>query len=326
MTLPEDDFRLFELLRQLATRWRTLAACTLGTAVLFVGVASSRPSIYVAATSFVPEISAQRRLSGAAAGLAGLAGQFGLALGGDVAQSPRFYAGVIRSRAVRERLLLARFPDPRPGAAPGDSVTLLALLRVGGRTRADTLERGARRVGNLLQIHIDNQTRIVRVTARSRYPTLAADVANRVVAELNVFNAGTRQSQARERRAFVESRILEVRQSLRDAEDRLRRFYETNRSWQQSPEMTVEESRLRQQVELARELYVTLSREFETARIEEVNDTPVLTVIDPAVAPVRRSFPRRRVALAVGLMFGFLGGALWVLGSDYWKRATRVPR
>jgi uncharacterized protein involved in exopolysaccharide biosynthesis len=233
---------------------------------------------------------------------------------------------VIRSRALRERLLLARFPDPRPGAAPGDSATLLALLRVGGRTRADTLERGARRVGNLLQIQIDNQTRIVRVTARSRYPTLAADVANRVVAELNVFNAGTRQSQARERRAFVESRILEVRQSLRDAEDRLRRFHETNRSWQQSPEMTVEESRLRQQVELARELYVTLSREFETARIEEVNDTPVLTVIDPAVAPSRRSFPRRRVALAMGLMFGFLGGALWVLGSDYWKRATRVPR
>src|SRR5438132_8548828 len=46
-------------------------------------------------------------------------------------------------------------------------------------------------------------------------------------------------------------------------------------------------------VDIRQEVSLTLRREYETARIEEVNDTPVITVIDPPVPPHERSSPKR---------------------------------
>src|SRR2546430_10409083 len=92
---------------------------------------------------------------------------------------------------------------------------------------------------------------------------------------------------------------------LRRAEEAVKTFYERNRGWQQAPELVFEEARLRRQVNIGQEVYLTLKREYETARIEEVNDTPVITVIDTAVPPERRTSPQR--ALPVILAFGFRG-------------------
>ncbi len=51
-----------------------------------------------------------------------------------------------------------------------------------------------------------------------------------------------------------------------------------------------------------------LAKAFEEARIAEARDIPVLTVIDSAVTPVRRSFPRRKLNVVLGLMLGGLLG------------------
>ena len=62
---------------------------------------------------------------------------------------------------------------------------------------------------------------------------------------------------------------------------------------------------------MRQELYVNLEREYESARIAEINDVPVITVIDAAVPPAWRAQPRRRVAALVGLGVGMiLGGGL----------------
>src|SRR5207302_3590136 len=135
------------------------------------------------------------------------------------------------------------------------------------------------------------------------YPVLAAAVANRFVAYLNDFNTKSRQSQARERRKFIEQRLADGEGELRTAEESLRTFYERNRSWQQSPQLVFEEGRLRRQVDLRQEVQRTLRREYETARIEEVNDTPVITVIEPATLPTQPSAPRLGALLGLVLLF-----------------------
>jgi len=243
------------------------------------------PPTYTATTTFVPEARAQARLP---AGLAGLAGQFGIPLGTDASQSPRFYAQVAKSKEILKRLLLTSYPNPQGDKATPDSVTLLETLRRGGKTREDSLQRGVKKLSRLIVVTPDNQTNIVSVTVTSRFPSLAAAVANSLVDYLNEFNTKTRQSQARERRKFVEQRLTDGEGALRLAEEQLKSFNQLNRSWQQSPQLAFEEGRLRRQVDIQKELYLTLRREYETARIEEVNDTPVITVIDP------RNFPRRK--------------------------------
>ena len=62
------------------------------------------------------------------------------------------------------------------------------------------------------------------------------------------------------------------------------------------------------------ELYLTLRREYEAARIEEVNNTPVLTIIDHPSVPGRRIRPQRTITvLLVTIVVAMLASALAIM-------------
>ena len=319
----DDEVGLFGVANVLLRRWTLVAGLPLLAALLAGAVSLLVPPTFTATTSFVPEVRPQSRLPAGLGGLTGIAGQLGISLGADANQSPRFYADVVKSQALMTRVLLARYPDPRSGGQAGDSISLLQLLRVKGRNPLDSLEKGLKELDELVSARVDNLTNIVRLTVDSRYPALAAAVANRFVAYLNEFNATTRQSQARERRKFVEQRIVDGEGQLRAAEEDLRRFYERNRGWQDSPQLVFDEGRLRRQVDIRRDVYMTLNREYETARIEEVNDTPVLTVIDAARTPQQRTRPKPILVMLLALVFGGVVGVFSALGAEYFQRVRR---
>jgi uncharacterized protein involved in exopolysaccharide biosynthesis len=316
----EEESSVLEILNVLLKRWRVVLGLPFLVALVVLGISFFVSPTYTATTSFVPEM---RSESGMPAGLGALAGQLGISFGAEASQSPRFYAEIAKSRRILDRLLLARYADPRAMAQTGDSTTLLAILQSGGRNGVDSLGRGAKKLAALIAVGVDAQTNIVTLRVQSPYPDLAAAVANRLVAYLNDFNTLSRQSQARERRKFTEQRVAAGEQELRDAEEALKRFYQANRSWQQSPQLVFEEGQLKRQVDLRQELYRTLQREYETARIQEVNDTPVITVIDAAVAPQRKSGPKRRLWAFVAFVVGGVFGVFWAFGAEYLERAKR---
>lgn len=290
---------------------RLLVGLPIACALLAVPVTLLLPRRWAAATTFVAESGG--RMPRLPSALLGLASQLNLDFGGS-AMSPRFYAELVTSRELLDRALTTRFADPR---APGDSATLLTILRVRGESMADSLERGRRRLSGFLSVRVNAQTSIVRLELRARSPELAADVANAFVGYINDFNTRYRQSQARERRRFTEEQAQGAERELRAAEDRLRSFFERNRLWEQSSQLRFEEGRLRRQVEVFQEVYLTLRREFETARVEEVNDTPVITVIDRAVPPVKKAFPKRRAIVMGAALFGFVVALVLGLLREY---------
>jgi uncharacterized protein involved in exopolysaccharide biosynthesis len=65
-------------------------------------------------------------------------------------------------------------------------------------------------------------------------------------------------------------------------------------------------------------VFVTLTREYEQARIAEVRDTPVLTIIDRAVPPYKKSWPKRAL---ITILATILGGMIGV-GRIYLRRVT----
>src|SRR3989475_489112 len=320
-SVPADEISVLELLNVLLKRWRILIALPLSVAVLVALISIINPATYTASTTFVPEVRTQGRLP---SGIAGLAGQLGISLAAEPTESPRFYAAVVRSRELLERILASKYEHPLyTGVAP-DSATLLQILEVNGRDSADSLHQGVKALDKLVSVRVDNQTNIVRLSVDARDPALAAAIANRFVAYLNDFNTKTRQSQARERRKFIEERLADGEEELRTTEERLRGFYERNRSWQQSPQLVFEEGRLRRQGEIRQEVYLTLRREYETARIEEVNDTPVITVIDPAAPPQHKSSPNSVLLVLFALVLGAIVTLCWALGAEYLERVQRA--
>jgi uncharacterized protein involved in exopolysaccharide biosynthesis len=320
----EGEITFFELLNPLLRRWRWVLGVP-AAAVFLTGIVSLVvPVTYTAVATFAPQVSSGASV--AASQLSSLAGQFGISLPGDLTQLPQFYAQVLQSREAFDHVLLTKFanPDWRPGDP--DSVTLLTLLEPDGEDLLDSLHNARKELVDLVSVDVDRETGIVQLSVDSHYPELAAAVANEFVRYLNEFNAQTRQFQARERRRFIEGRIADAGRSLHDAEEDLKSFYERNRTWQQSPQLVVEEDRLRRRVQLQQEIFVTLNREYELARIEEVNDTPVLTIVDRPVPPREKSKPRRWLWVLVA---GFISTTVSVgaaLLGEYHNRARTEAR
>ena len=176
-----------------------------------------------------------------------------------------------------------------------------------------TPENGWRTAVQWMQDHssakVDAKTGVITLQAELPDPDLSASVVSRMVALLNEFNQRTRNGRARERRRFTEGRTADAQRDLTSAEDAMRAFLVRNRSFDNSPQLVFENQRLDRQVQIRQDVYQTLRREYEVARIDEVNNTPVLTVVDAPTPPAKPSSPRRVRMTLVALVLGLLVGA-----------------
>ena len=281
---------------------------------LLVGIV--RPKSYVAHASFIAE---QTKLASLPSGLGALAAQFGLSIPGDAGRSPQFYSELLGTSDMLRAMLDSVVP-----VATNESLSIRELL-VGTKdpSRAST-DRALRKLRRRIQAGTDARTSVVSFSVRATTPLTAERMANVLISEIKHFNVTTRQLQAKERRQFLEGRVLEAYQMLTTSEGELRQFYERNRRFSESPTLVFEESRMKRAIELRQELYTTLSKELEAARIQEVNDTPTITVVDPPFASIIPSGPTVPVLGAVFFILGVCVEAGWLFVRTGTRRQDAV--
>jgi uncharacterized protein involved in exopolysaccharide biosynthesis len=316
--LPEPHSRLafLDILAVVLKRWRTTLLAPLIT-TLAVGVGLTFvPNTYTATTSVVPAPPQHGSLSSA---LSGLASQVGVLVSDDPTESPEFYQQVLESRRILEEVLLTEFP--KPGAAATDSATLLALWSPKADTRADSIDRSLKLLHKRTNVQIDRRTNIVRLSADAHDPSLAAAIANAFMRYLNDFNDRVRNTRGREERNFLDGVSDQEEKQLRASEDSLREFYERNKGWATAPHLVFQEGRLRRQVDLHQQLYLTLRQQAQAAGVQEVNDVPALTVLDRAVPPTKKAKPKRLAWLVLSLFLTFALGIAVALARDAIERA-----
>ncbi|HWO89876.1 MAG TPA: GNVR domain-containing protein [Gemmatimonadales bacterium] len=307
-----DTLSARSVLSILLPRWRFVALVVLISGVLGVLASFLVTSRYRAVAIVAP---VGRRMPQLPAALAGVAGQFLQGVGtGEGVQTPGYYVQVLRTDGLMREVLLTPFPAPRSRVttASSDSIVLLDYLVEDGKPLAVRLDAALKILRKRLSVSADNQTSIIRIGVELPDRELAASVANAFVERLNAFNLRTAREQARQRRVFAEERRNELARELRDAEEQLRAFLVRNRLYQNDPDLQFQFGRLERQVQLRQEMYLTLSRAYEQMRVEETNDVPPLTVIDSAVAPVKRSYPSRRVWLVLSLALGLTMSVTYV--------------
>ena len=270
------------------------------------------PRSYTATAMLIPQAR-----SGSST-VSGLAAQFGFTMpGSDVAQTPAFYADLVESRPILEGVLSSQIEyQTAAGLVRG---TVMDALAIPGARR----EEGVRALGWMVSATLAPRTGVLLLSVKSSSASLSAQVAARVLDALNRFNTETRQSRAAAERRFIEGRRREVGQDLREAEDHLQGFLQRNREYRSSPELTFQYDRLARVVAFQQQLYSSLAQSYEQARIEEVRDTPVLTVLQRPEAP---SLPDSRGLLKrivfVLLLSASLGVAIVVL-VDHWVATRR---
>jgi uncharacterized protein involved in exopolysaccharide biosynthesis len=300
-----DQVSLLWILAVALRERRTILGITgLGVAITLV-VALLRSPTYTTTFSFVP----QTTQDAGRAGLANLAGQFGLPLGviGGAAQSPQFYADLLSTRSILAPIAADSF------AASDDRalhVKLSNFLGTSGSNEAVELENTIRALRERVigSSVATRNTGVVTVTVRTRSAAVSFGVAARLMEGLNEFNLQTRQSQAGAERRFIEGRLSDARDSLRAAEDALQRFLQSNRQIENFSQLSFGRDRLQRDVTLRQQLVNGLAQQYEDARIREVRDTPVITVIERPATAVRPDPRGRVVLLMAGAAVGFLLG------------------
>jgi len=88
-------------------------------------------------------------------------------------------------------------------------------------------------------------------------------------------------------------------------------------SFQRLPVVAAQFARRYQDFKIQDEAYATLYQQYEYARVLEARDAPTLTVLDYAVPPERRSFPRRFVIVGAALLFSLAAGLAFALVAEY---------
>lgn len=289
---------LFGWLAGILDYWKRIVVVPLTLAALAGGISLLLTPRYSATALFYPESASS---TGLPANLAGLAERFGFSLGGEARQSAVFYADLVHTRRILEALLTTEFKTTGQGTA-----RLVEQLKIHEDSPAESIDRGVRLLRERITTSIDPRSGVGSVTVQMPGPQLAADVANKTIDLLNSYNRTTRQSQARERRQFAEARVHELEQRVAGVEDSMRRFYEQNVEWQTSPRLRFMQGRLQRALDLQESLLTSLQNELEAARIAEVNAAPVVSLVDPAVPPVRHSWPRRRLIVLGTWVIAFI--------------------
>lgn len=301
---PAAEVSLAGLTRGLLHHRRLVVGLALASALVTGGIGLVRKRTWSSAATFMPQ---SRRTP--AGGLSGLAAQLGISFPTlDAGQGPAFYADLLTSRAMLGALADTVFSYQTPEGLVRAS--LADILRVRAKTAALRREAVIRKLGKRVSAVPILKTGVVRVKVTAVAPDLARGMLEFVLERLNQFNLQTRQSQARAERKFMEARLDETRGELRGAEDRLQTFLQRNRDYRNSPELSFQQDRLSREVQMRQQVYTTLAQGYEQAKIEEVRDTPVITVVEPPETPVRPD-PRGIVrSTLVALIAGALLGAL----------------
>jgi uncharacterized protein involved in exopolysaccharide biosynthesis len=297
-----EELSLLAFASALLRARRAVLACALAGAAFFAAVALVRHRTFTSESSFLPQ--AKRTPQG----LSGIAAELGLNIPSlDGSQGPEFYGDLLRSKTILGEVVDGKYTAPR--LRPTGTVNLPDLYRIDpddapALRREEAIERLAKDV----DVDVNSGTNVVSLEVRSRDPELSRQMSERLLTLVNQFNQQTRKSRAAAEREFTERRRVEVRADLRAAEDRLQAFLQRNRVYAQSPQLAFERERMIREISQQSQLYSSVSQAYEQAKIEEVRDTPVITILEaPGVAakPDSRRLVRN---LALGIVLGGMVG------------------
>jgi uncharacterized protein involved in exopolysaccharide biosynthesis len=304
--VPEDEISLVEIANTILRNWRMIAVLPVILALVIGLWTLSQERTYSASASFIPQGTEGRGGGGASA----LAQQFGVNLGTDrPGHSPQFYAELLTSLAILRKAVESDY------AVPGDNgrartASLIELYEIDEPGVVAPWRKAVDQLRGDISTSVARETGVVRLTVSASHPALSELIAQRLLELLNEFNLEARQSRAQEEGRFITGRLAEAQAELLGAERALQEFLRQNREFRNSPELLFDHDRLQRQVAMRQEVYTSLLRSQEEARIDAVRDTPLLTIIDSPIGAAqpegRGTVLRAMLAFMLGLMIAVI--------------------
>lgn len=259
--------------------------------------------------------------------IAGLASQFGVNFGEQIKSinisSSVMYPEIIQSTRLANILLDERFDTEKYGSGQ-------KLINIIMKDRDSTIvwsdkdrRKASRRLLKMFSAKKDRSLPLITLTVYTDESKFTYSLASAIIETLEDLINTFKISQVREKKLFIENRIIEVQIELKKKEDDLKIFREKNRDIMFSAKLLIEQERLLRDVQVQTELYITLRTQYEMVRIEEVQNNSLIQLLDPPKVPDYPVRPRPKrdyfFAVIIGLILptGFIFFKEWYLENKH---------
>jgi uncharacterized protein involved in exopolysaccharide biosynthesis len=331
----EISINFGEIFRTLMSFRILIATC----AVLFASLGAiyslTQPNEYSSNAKLLPEIDSKSGVAGGMGGLKSLAGLAGVDLGGSSSGAeairPDLYPNIIQSAPLLQEVLKAKiystnhkkwqtvldFLSEKQDAAPldifGDSddyeeVADVKLDKVPTNALSSDLiklnksERVAiRKLRASVVLEIDKKSGVISLTTKLTNPVAAANITSLIQHYLTKYVTDYRTQKARQELAFLEKRLTESRARYDQALFTLSAYRDQNMNLFLNVAKD-REKKLQYEVDMAYNLYTTISGQYEESKVKLHRETPVFKVLEPAQVAIKKDGPKRSL-ITIGFMF-----------------------
>lgn len=324
---------------------------TCGCAVL-VGlvVGFSIPKEYEASVTLAPERTGGKSVSGGLSALAGMAGiNLSPSSSGD-ALSPELYPDIVKSVPFSIEMFDVKVKDkdgkinttlyeylkehqkqPWWGyitAAPFQALGWVMKTIKGEKeekgksTNVDSFRLTQEQsgvigvLGKRILVTVDKKTSVINITTTMQDPLIAATVTNEVMEKLQEYITTYRTNKARKDLEFTQKLYEENMETYHKAQQEYAAYMDRNQNVSLRSAQTQQE-RLRNEMELAFNVYNLTAQQLQLAKAKVQEDTPVFTVVEAVTVPLRATKPSKPMILIGFVFLAGVGACGWILfGKD----------
>lgn len=320
----EDEYSFSDLYLALAhgIKWIIFTPISLGLLTAIYLVFLAKPTFESTATIF--PLTGE---TGSNSNLLSMARNFGIAIPSQFENtdflSADMYPAIVKSRTLAKTILNRKFESEKHDI----KISLLSILTDPEDFEdTDSSKVIARMIKyfseEIVIINQNPETPLYTLKILTGDPSLCAQIANAVIEELDKLQMEFRSKNVLQKKGFIEDRIEDVKIELRKAETDLERFRVQNKQISYSPSLLLEQERLEREMQVQTEIYISLKQQYETVKIEVVQETSFVQVLDEPNIPIYPSKPNK-IFILIFTVFG--GGILGILIAIF-KESHRIQK
>lgn len=351
--MEEQEIDLVELARKLWSEKKLILKSCGWAAVIALVVGFSIPKEYTTTVTLAPEAGASGKSK--RGGISALAGLAGIDLGdmqGVDALSPTLYPDIVKSVPFSVELLDVKVADIKGElnttvydylkehqkkawwsyvfSAPFKGMEWV-MKTIKGEEPKDTsrvvnpfmLTREQNEIimalGKKIEVEEDKKTSVIKISVTMQDPLISATLTNTVMEKLQDYITAYRTNKARIDLEYTERLYKESMENYYKAQQEYAVYMDRNQNISLRSAQT-QQDRLRNEMELAFNVYNQTAQQLQVAKAKVQEDTPVYTVVEAATVPLKPSKPSKPLILIGFVFLAGVGSCGWILfGRDLKK-------
>jgi hypothetical protein len=199
----------------------------------------------------------------------------------------------LEEESEKKQLSDVDLKDLNVPSSPGETIDFLNI----GLKETQILKK----LKSYIKVEVDKKTMFLTITCTLQNPIIAANLASLVQRQLTRYIVNYRTEKVRKEMEFLTARQAEARKRYDQALFTFSNYKDQNRNRFLNVAKT-QEKKLQYEVDLAFNLYSSLTTQLSDAKIKVQKETPIFKVLEPAQVPLSRSSPKRSL-ITIGAMF-----------------------